>query len=402
MNKKVLLSFVFIGTIALSSCGNSASKHADFSKADEFSITEDNVNELKTKLDECSLETALAMDNFSATLVGKDINFDEKQESQQRDYQTEEIETSSTSFKFSNLNFKVEAGSKGIYSATDAKGFSAYAEIKEISGTLRVTSKNNDENEKSGAYKLDSNTAEFYHYDGKEYLHMSSGFKNTVFGIAKKMVSEENTMSITAAETMIPKNGKICISGLFNENTKYPLSEKPDGQSSPSSFDIIDVDNLLKLQNAALENGYEMEDLVSFKVASDKSHYLALQMEITKEGLKNIVDLAEKTGEDMVELPLNVNTRASEIDNYKMVVEFDAKKRLSFLSIKIEGLNVNDVEELDEYSYYASSTIITDSNVDLEVTMDYKANPTKRIPNAKELEAYTEYDLSTFMSGYTL
>ena len=402
MKNKILSGLLIVSAIALSSCGSGSSKHASFNKTDQFEINEDSVNELKAKLDECSKETAIAMDNFSATLVGKDINVDQKEETKEKDYSTEEIKTSSTSIKFSNLNFNVNLGSKGIYTAKEAKEFMAYAELSEITGSLRVTSKQNDEKEKSGSYKLDSNTAEFYHYDAKEYIHMSAGFKSTVFGIAKKMADEDNALSITAAEAMIPKNGKFCISGLFSENTKYPLSEMPDENYHSNTFDFIDVEGLLKLQNAALENGYELEDLISFKVTSDKSHYLALQMEIDKQGLENIKDLTAKTGEDMVELPLDINTSASEINNYKMTVEYDAKKRLSYATIILDGLNVSDEEDLDEYSTYASSTWIKDSNINLELTMDYKANPAKKIPNVKELEAYTEYDLATFLNGFTL
>ena len=399
MKKRVLSILLFTSLLALSSCGGGSSGHTNFNKADEFEINETSVEDLKTKLNEASKETAIALDNFTSTIVGKNINVDEKETSKSQGETEDDVETSESSFKFTGLNFKVEAGSKGIYSAKEAKDFSAFAEVKEISGSMKFSSKKNDEKEVSGAYKLDSNTIEFYHYANKEYIHMSAGFKTTLFGILKKVAGEENAASISAAEVLIPKNGKISVSGLLDK-AEYPLMEMPGDDYESSMFDFIDVEDLLKLQNAALENGYELEDLLSFKVASDKSHFLAIKMTITKQGFENMKDLAEKTAEsaeEEIELPLDIDTETTEIEKAEMIVEFDAQKRLSYLSLVVDGLNVDD-QDGDEESDYQSSTIVADSNINLELNMDYKSDASKRIPNAKELEQYTEYDLSSLMN----
>ena len=119
-----------------------------------------------------------------------------------------------------------------------------------------------------------------------------------------------------------------------------------------------------------------------------------MKVEINEQGLKNIKDLAAKTTEEDISLPLDVDVNTTSFKNMAVVAEFDAQKRLSYLSLKVENLNVDDQ---DEDEYYSSSTIVTDSNAHLEVNMDYSVDPFKKIPSAKELEQYTEYDLSSLL-----
>ena len=391
--KKLSLNIIGVVTLlSLAGCNKTNSNsHTNFDKAEEFQITEDSVAELNTKFQEVAKETALAMDNVNGKITVKDTNFDYKSESKER--VEDVIETTPSSVQISNLNSVLELGVKGVYSAKDKSGFMAYAELKDVSGSLKFSHTDKDNKTTNGAYSLLDNTMEFYHYDATEYIHISSGLKNTVFGILKKSVPADELASVVAAEAMIPKNGKLSVSGIA-DNIEYPIAEKPG-----DDFEVedLDIDSLLKLQNTAMENGYELKDIVSFKVSSNKSHYLSIQVSMDKQMLTNAKDLMDKVGKENVDLPIDVDLETTEFDNYSMTVETDAKKRINYATVKFEGLNINNVDELEEDSYYASSTYVKDTNLNLEATLDYDSDVAKRIPNKKELEQYTEYDLSSFV-----
>ena len=156
----------------------------------------------------------------------------------------------------------------------------------------------------------------------------------------------------------------------------------------------IDIKSLYDLQNTAIVNGYTLNDLVSFKMTSDKGHYVAIQIHMDKTMLGNVKDLIKKVGKDKVTLPVEIDVESTNFDNFNLIIETDSKKRINYSSIKVENLTVNAIEELDEETSFASSTIINNTNLDLTFEMNYKNDVAKRIPNSKELEQYTEYNLA--------
>ena len=387
MKKLSIKISIAFAMLTLVSCNNNGSSgHTNFDKVEEFAVSETNVNELNAKLQDVAKATAI--DNVNVKASVKDTNFHFNSESKTRNEETVEVETAKIDLE--NINASLEAGVKGLYSSKDKSGLAAYAELKDVSGLFKFSSVDSTGKEVKAGYNLLDNTMEFYHYEAVEYIHLSTGLKNTLFGFLKKVVPDDSSKSITAIEALIPKNGKIALSGIA-DSMEYPLMEEP---GDDFTFEGLDIEQLLELQNTAMENGYELKDLFSFKAQSNKNHYLSIQIKMDKQMLANAKDLVSKVGEENVNLPIDIDVQNTDFDEFGIIIETDANKRVDYASIKISGFESVKEEELTEENNYAPSEYITNTNVNFEASLDYKADVMKRIPNVKELELYTEYDVA--------
>ena len=382
---------IILAVLSLAGCNAGGSGHTNFNKTEEFTVTEDNVNDLNSKIKHVALQSALAMDNVNVKASVKDVNFHFNSESQERGEEEGEVLTSTARVDLENINATLEAGVKGLFSAEDASGFAAYGELKDTKGTVKIAAKNADDTEINATYSLLDNTMEFYHYNATEYIHISAGLKNTFFNFLGKVLPEQYAPIATAIESTIPKSGKIAISGIA-DGMEFPLIQKPTEEDFEGPE--IDIDQLLDFQTTVMENGFELKDLFSLKIQSNKSHYLSVRVSMTKEHLAKAKELAKKIGTENVELPLDVDLDATNFEEFTVVIETDASARVNYASIKLAGFSSQHEEELTDDVYNASKEYITNTNVNFEISADYQSDVMKRIPNAKELELYTPYDIS--------
>ena len=405
MKNKIILLMLPVTILALSACAgggkSSTGGEVNFDKVSEYELTETSTEELEGKLKEVAFATASAADNINAEIQMKDFALNIVAE--QRTYEDGELQSSKETAKidFKDINFDVEAGMHGIYSATKAEDLYGYVEMKSISGSMYIKSTerhasgevDSEGNEiynnvvREDTANLDNSTFEYYHVNGNEYVHFSKSLKNNFTDILKVLTGSEDTGKMITA--MLPSNGKIMFTN--DEEQEYPVATAPTEADYENFGEDSIFSSLLETKEEVEAAGYKLSDICSVKVVEDDKHFLAFNIEVTEKHVEKALEIADII-EDQQDEEAIVSANLETFKSARLTVETNADKEVTYAELKIEDLQILGSFGTPSPAGESTNSAISLNklNFDLRAKLNYDGDVKARIPNSAELENYDD------------